>query len=185
MKRKILFLDRDGVINRFPGIGGYVVRWEDFKFLPNAVESIALLTKAGYEIYVISNQGCVARGLISSEALAGLTARMQEAVRTGGGKISGVFYCEHQTDADCECKKPKLGLFRQALRTKKEVDLKSIFFIGDSVMDVEAGKNLGCRTVLVLSGRAALEDVEHWAFRPDFIKQDLWEAAHWILQEKF
>ena len=152
--------------------------------MPNAVESIALLTKAGYEIYVVSNQGCVARGLISSEELARLTARMQEEIRAGGGKISGVFYCEHRTDSDCECKKPKLGLFKQALQGKKDVDLKSVFFIGDAVMDVEAGKALGCRTVLVLSGRATLEEVERWAFQPDFIKQDLWEAANWILQEK-
>ncbi|MBI2095709.1 MAG: HAD family hydrolase [Candidatus Omnitrophica bacterium] len=185
MKKKLLFLDRDGVINRFPGVGGYVTRWEGFEFLPNAIRALALLTKAGYEMVVISNQGCVGKGLVSSEALGEITTRMRDRIRKGGGELGGVFYCEHGPEADCECKKPKLGLFRQALRGRGGVDLESVFFIGDSVMDMEAGRNLGCRTVLVLSGRAVRSDVEEWTFRPDFIKRDLWEAAHWILQEKF
>src|SRR3989338_6636479 len=154
MKKKLLFLDRDGVINRFPGVGGYVTRWEDFEFLPNAVRAVALLTKAGYEIVVISNQGCVGKGLLSSQALGEITARMREEIRRGGGELGDVFYCEHAPNAGCDCKKPKLGLFRQALRERGNVDLRSLFFIGDSVMDMEAGKSLGCRTILVLSGRA-------------------------------
>ena len=75
---KIIFLDRDGVINRFPGMGSYVTRWKDLRLIPKATRAIKLLSGAGYEIHVISNQGCVARKLITLKGLDRLTSRMLE-----------------------------------------------------------------------------------------------------------
>lgn len=179
----VVFLDRDGVINRFPGKGLYVTRWEDFHFLPRAIEAVRLLNRAGLEPMVVSNQGCVSRGLITMAGLEELTARMLKEVEAGGGKISGVFYCVHQTSDRCDCKKPKTKLFRDALKGR-DVDPKTVFFIGDSEEDMEAGINFGCRTILVLSGRATREQAEIFQARPGVVKNDLWEAANWITQKK-
>lgn len=181
---KLIFLDRDGVINQFPGIGNYVTRWEDFHFLPRAAEAIALLSKAGYEVNVISNQGCVSRGDLTLEDLQKITGQMLKAVEKIGGKIHGVFYCPHQTNDHCDCKKPKTRLFQDALHGRS-VTLKGIYFVGDSVEDMEAAQNLGCGKLLVLSGRNGPADVERFSVKPDVIKKDLWEAASWILQQKF
>ncbi len=179
---KILFLDRDGVINRFPGMGSYVTGPKDFRFLPNAARAIGLLTRAGYELNVISNQGCVARKLITRAGLDLLTKRMKRDVQKKGGRLR-VFYCFHQESDGCSCKKPKIELFKKALRGRK-IDLKATYFIGDSQEDVMAGKALGCRTVLVLSGRNRRRDVGAFPAKPDLIKKDLWEAARWIVRKK-
>lgn len=179
----IVFLDRDGVINRFPGKGLYVTRPEDFHLFPRAVEAIARLTKASCEIYVVSNQGCVSRGLITEKTLSEMTETMMNQIRAAGGGIRKVYYCPHQTSDHCECKKPKLKLFREAL-AGRTVDMKRVYFVGDSAEDMEAAKNLGCRGVLVLSGRTTLEDVPGFEPKPETVKKDLGEAVEWILQKR-
>lgn len=180
---EIVFLDRDGVINHFPGKGQYLVRREDFKFLPGALEAISLLTKAGKEIYVVSNQGCVSRGMISLEELNQMTSEMLSEISRAGGKIQKVYYCVHQKSDGCDCKKPKIKLFLEAIGGRK-MDLEKVFFIGDSEEDIQAGKNLGCRTILALSGRTTEADLPQFPFKPDEIKKNLLEAAQWILKKK-
>ena len=179
---KIIFLDRDGVINEFPGMGNYVTGWEKFRFLPDALGAIALLTREGYEIHIVSNQGCVARGLLTMADLQEITRRMLKEIEKKGGSVSGVHYCIHQTSDGCECKKPKTALFRQALRGKP-VDLSSVYFIGDSEEDIEASHNLGCQSVLVLSGRVAEESLRSLKWEPDAVKKNLWDAVQWIIQK--
>ena len=178
---KIIFLDRDGVINRFPGMGSYVVSWKDFRFLPNAKKAISHLTKAGFEINIVSNQGCVSRGLLTSQELDALTEKMVLAAKRAGGEIRGVFYCVHQKKDGCVCKKPKTKLFKDAIG-KREVNLKSVYFIGDSKEDLEAGRRLGCRTILVLSGRIQKRQIKDLPVQPHFVKKNLWEAVRWILK---
>ena len=99
----IIFLDRDGVLNRFPGKGRYVTRWSPFSFLPGAKKAVRLLSDAGHELVVISNQGGVSRGLLTKKDLQGITDRMLGAVERSGGKIHKVFYCIHQTSDACNC----------------------------------------------------------------------------------
>ncbi len=181
--KRLIFLDRDGVINKFPGFGFYVTSWRAFKFLPGALEAIRLLTKNGFEINVVSNQGCVARKLITRKGLELITRKMLGRIERKGGRIRGIFYCMHQASDGCECKKPKITLFKRAIG-KRKVDLKSVFFIGDSEEDMIAGKKLGCKTVLVLSGRLRRRDILKLSAKPDFVKKDLWSAARWISQEK-
>ena len=176
-------MDRDGVINRFPGKGLYVTRLDDFAFLPGALEALKKLKDAGCEVHVVSNQGCVSRGLLTEKALATMTGIMLEQVRRHGGDIRQVHYCLHQKTDHCECKKPKVRLFREAMEGRL-FDLKEVYFVGDSQEDVEAGENLGCRTVLVLSGRTTSEDLPEFPYKPDAVKKDLGEAVGWILQEK-
>lgn len=176
----LVLLDRDGVINEFPGVGAYVTSWEMVRFVPKAKEALALLTRAGYDTAVISNQGCVARGMITREGLDALTGRMMGEIEAAGGKLGSAFYCVHQTSDVCECKKPKTGLFHEAMRGRPE-NPASVYFIGDSEEDMAAGKAFGCRTILVLSGRTRSEDVEKLKTPPDAVKKDLWDAANWII----
>lgn len=179
----VVFLDRDGVINEFPGKGEYVTSQAAFRFIPRAKEAIRLLSERGCEIYVVSNQGCVSRGLISAADLEAMTDRMLEEVRSAEGRIDGVFYCLHQTSDACDCKKPKISLFKKAL-AGRPVDKRSACFIGDSREDVEAGRALGCLTVLVLSGRTKREDLPSFEPKPDRVAADLWEAATWIARNE-
>ena len=179
----IVFLDRDGVINEFPGMGNYVISEQGLRIIPGALQGIQLLTAAGCELHVVSNQGCVSRGLISRKGLDKLTANMLERVTAAGGRIQGVHYCVHQTTDDCECKKPKTALFLGALQGRP-VDKASVFFIGDSEEDILAGKNLGCGTVLVLTGRVQPQGISALAAQPDTVKRDLLEAAQWLLEKK-
>ena len=97
--------------------------------------------------------------------------------------MGGVYYCIHQTSDACDCKKPKTALFHQAVRGRS-VSFGETYFIGDSEEDIEAGKALGCITVLVLSGRATEPDISKFLSKPDVVKKNLLDAAHWIIQQK-
>jgi D-glycero-D-manno-heptose 1,7-bisphosphate phosphatase len=176
---KLIFIDRDGVVVRFPGIGKYVTCEDEFEILPNVAEGLKVLNDAGYEVIMISNQGCVAKGLITQKTLDELTERMRTNLAQKGGKIAQVFYCPHQTSDNCECKKPKTELFKQALRGRS-VDIASLYMIGDSPADIGAGKTLGCKTILVLSGFTKEGDLATFTPKPDIVKKDLLEAALWL-----
>ena len=180
---RFVFLDRDGVLNRFPGKGKYVTRPSQFKLFPQALDAVEALTKGGYELAVISNQGCVSRGLLKRKTLDDMTRQMLQKIRLAGGRIQKVYYCLHQTSDGCNCKKPKTLLLKKALKGHRP-DLSKIFFIGDSEEDILAGKNFGCRTILVLSGRLKKGDIPGLSAKPDLVKKDLREAAQWLLKRK-
>ena len=180
---KIVFLDRDGVIIRFPGRGEYVTTKEQLQFIPKALEAIRLLTDAGFEIYIASNQGCVSRKMITEEWLWETTRGMLEEIERAGGKIKQVFYCVHQGADNCGCKKPKIEMFQKAAAGRK-LDLKSVYFIGDSEEDIGAGTTFGCRMISVLSGRLTQEEIRALPVKPEIVKKDLWDAATWITQQK-
>ena len=181
---RIVFLDRDGVINRFPGKGEYVTQDKELRLLPKALQGIRLLTRAGFRLHVISNQGCVSRGMITLAELKRMTRNMLGAIRRAGGKIQKVHYCTHQTSDHCRCKKPKTWLLEKAVRGLR-LDRKAAYFVGDSQEDIQAGHDFGCRTVLVTCGRSRKKDIKSFAVKPDFVKKDLHEAAKWILKRKY
>ena len=178
---KVIFLDRDGVINRDPGFGDYIKSWAEFEFLPGSIESIKKLNKHGYEIFVISNQAGVAKGLYSKETLEEITKNMLKEIELEGGKIRSITYCTHRIDAGCDCRKPKTGMIRKATKGL-DIDFKNTFFIGDSRLDVGVGKNMGCKTMLLLTGKEDPKRVSDWPYKPDFIKKDLREAVEWVLK---
>jgi len=180
---KAIFLDRDGVINRDPGGGDYIKSWKEFQFLPGAIEAIKKLNKNGYEIFVISNQAGVNRGLFTQASLDEITRNMLKEIEAQGGRIRSVTYCTHRPDEGCSCRKPKTGMIEKVTRGL-DIDFKNTYFIGDSRLDVGAGKNMGCRTILLLTGKEDPEDAGNWDARPDFIKRDLKEADEWVLKEE-
>jgi len=182
---KIAFLDRDGVINAFPGFGNYVTKVKDFHFLPGAIDSIVELTKEGYSIFVVSNQAGVEKGLYSKNKLDRINAYMLRHIKAAGGKIGKTFYCTHRSDAGCDCRKPRIGSIKKALKAmnKTIAHAKYAYFVGDDKTDIEAGINAGCKTILVLSGKNRRKDIKNWDIKPDYVVKSLKEATKVIIYE--
>ncbi len=149
MKRAV-FLDRDGVINHKAAEGEYVTRWEDFHFLPGAVEAISSLDRAGWSVIVISNQRCVAKGLLTIAELEAIHQKMLEELARAGAKLDGIYYCPHDGESLCLCRKPSPGMLLTAAQ-EHQIDLTSSWMVGDSESDIEAGKRAGCGTVRIIA----------------------------------
>ena len=113
---KVVFIDRDGVINQYPGDTRYVNCWQEFCFLPNSKSALRRLTEAGYKIFIISNQAGVAKGIYSEDTLNEITKKMLTELDESGTKICGVYYCIHRDEDNCSCRKPKAGLLEKALK---------------------------------------------------------------------
>lgn len=176
---KIIFLDRDGVINKYPGDRLYVTSLKKFKFLPRAKKAIALLSKNGYWIFVASNQAGVGKGTYSQKTLVAITAKMLRSIKQAGGRITRVYYCTHQKNAGCSCRKPKPGLLKRAAKEFK-FRLKGAYFIGDTMRDIFTAHAAGCKSILVLSGKEKLRGQKSWEAKPDFIFKDLLAAAKFL-----
>jgi len=144
---KAVFLDRDGVINKKIA-NGYVLDWQDFEFLPGIVEAIKLLNQQDVPVIIITNQSAVNRGLLSAEKLQQIHSLMLSCLDSQGAQIKDVFVCPHRPDENCNCRKPKTGLFDK-VKNKYDIDLEQSWFIGDSDSDIEAGKKIGCKTYLL------------------------------------
>lgn len=149
--KRAAFLDRDGVINRKPPEGQYVTRWEEIQFLPGVPEAITLLMAAGFCVLAVSNQRCVAKGLLTVGELESIHRRMCRELAAAGAVITEVYYCPHENQPPCACRKPAPGMLLTAARAH-EIDLTASWMVGDSDIDIEAGKNAGCRTVRIVEG---------------------------------
>ena len=145
---KAAFLDRDGVINQKAPDGGYVTKWEDFHFLPGVTEGITQLNRAGFCVIVVTNQRCVAKGLLTEIELKNLHQRMTEELARAGATVDAIYYCPHEIEPPCTCRKPAPGMLLEAARFLN-LDLASSWMIGDSEADIQAGKSAGCKTVRV------------------------------------
>jgi D-glycero-D-manno-heptose 1,7-bisphosphate phosphatase len=142
------FLDRDGVINQRAAEGEYITRWEDFVFLNGVVEAVSSLNQAGYRVIVVSNQRCIAKGLVTAAQVEEMHEQMVQRLARAGARIDAVYYCPHELEPVCRCRKPAPGMLLDAAMTHA-IDLKNSWMIGDSEIDIEAGKNAGCRTVRI------------------------------------
>ena len=141
-RRPTIFLDRDGVLNRRPPRAEYIRRPEEFEWLPGAREAVALLTRAGYRLFVISNQAGIARGAMTDADLAAVEDRMLADAADAGGRIDGAYYCRHGWEDGCDCRKPLPGLLFQAQREHR-LDLSRTPFIGDDDRDGQAADLAG------------------------------------------
>ncbi|MCM8770237.1 MAG: HAD family hydrolase [Candidatus Omnitrophica bacterium] len=181
---KLILLDRDGVICRFRP-GDYAKTWEEFEFLPGSINALKKFNQAGYSIVIASNQAGVGKGIYSQAALEEITRKMLEVLTDHGVHIAQVFYCVHTDEDNCPCRKPKPGMLLRAAEELQLPDLRRTFFIGDASTDVEAGKNAGARTILVLSGKTrSPEETASWSVQPDFIAHNLSEAVEIVLREE-
>lgn len=151
VKRRCVFLDRDGVINTRPRPHEYVCSWADFVLIPQVVDWIRFFNTLDLLVIVVTNQRCVARGLMSREDLDHLHGLMRDLLAARGARIDDVFACPHEIGT-CECRKPLPGLILQA-RKKWNIDLTASLLIGDSHSDEQLASNAGLRFIPVRDGR--------------------------------
>ncbi|MDD5109067.1 MAG: D-glycero-beta-D-manno-heptose 1,7-bisphosphate 7-phosphatase [Candidatus Omnitrophica bacterium] len=176
---KAIFLDRDGVINRYPGDKLYVTSIKKFKFLPYAKKAIALLTKNGFKIFVASNQAGIGKGIYSQKTLNMITVKMLSDIEKAGGRIDKVYYCTHRKEIGCSCRKPKPGLLKMAAEEFK-INLKDAYFIGDAIRDIFTANAAGCKSILVLTGKEKQKNQKNWKVKPDFVFKNLLAVAKFL-----
>jgi D-glycero-D-manno-heptose 1,7-bisphosphate phosphatase len=147
---KAVFLDRDGVINqKAPTEDEYVKCWEEMEILPGVAQAIAELNRAGFRVIVVTNQRGVAKGLLTIAELEAIHQRMSKHLATMGAVVHAIYYCPHELDPPCTCRKPEPGMLLQAAHAHN-IDLTASWMIGDSVKDVQAGRSAGCKTAQVV-----------------------------------
>jgi len=151
---KAVFLDRDGVINRL-SMGSYITTWDKFEFLRGAKESIARLSRAGYLVFVVTNQSAINRGLMTEAGLQVIHNNMIFDIEEVGGNIERIFHCPHRPDEGCGCRKPETGLF-DLVDEEYNVDYHESWFVGDFESDREVAEKMGLRFILA-SGDGGLE----------------------------
>jgi histidinol-phosphate phosphatase family protein len=154
-RRPTVILDRDGVLNEKAPRANYVRNWAEFKWLPGALESLRALKEAGFRVLIVSNQAGVARGAMTEADLLEIHRQMVKAAEREGGRIDAIYYCPHNWDENCECRKPKPGMLFQAQRDFS-LDLSRTLFIGDDERDGQAADAAGCLSALVSDQRPLL-----------------------------
>ncbi|MFA5007826.1 MAG: D-glycero-beta-D-manno-heptose 1,7-bisphosphate 7-phosphatase [Candidatus Omnitrophota bacterium] len=176
---KVIFLDRDGVINEYPGEKNYITNHKEFKFIPGSIQGIKKLREKGFKLFVVSNQAGIAKGLYSEKDLNQITKKMTDGLKKHKTGIDGIYYCKHKNEDNCACRKPNTGLMHQAIKDLGKPATVS-FFIGDSFRDMNAAKKFGAKPVLVLSGKEKISNRDKWDFEPDYIFDNLLIAAYYI-----
>ena len=154
-----VFIDRDGTINERPPKACYVENEQQFVWLKGAKEAIELLNKNGYRVLMVTNQPGIARGKLSLEKLNKIHDKMERELDEVGAHIDKIYFCPHNWDEGCECRKPKPGMLYQAQK-EYNLNLTKCILIGDDERDIEAGEAAGCITYMVTEDRNILEIVK-------------------------
>lgn len=188
MSRAAVLLDRDGTISREKGYINHVQRLELY---PGSAKAIRKLNAAQIPAVLITNQAGVARGYFPFDLVAKVHKRLEELLWTeGGAHLDGIFFCPHHPDGiaepyniRCRCRKPETGLLEDATE-ELDLDIAASFMIGDKISDVELGKRVGAKGILVKTGygRGELEYFSStWKIQPDYIAEDLPDAVAWAM----
>lgn len=181
--RPAVFLDRDGTVNVERG---YLDRLDLLSLFPWTADAVRLLNRAGWCTVVVTNQSAIARGLIDELFLQEVHREIDRRLASGGARIDRYYHCPHLADApreayrlDCECRKPKPGMLRQAA-DDLGLDLSRSVMVGDRWVDVQCGRAAGTRTVLVQSGHREAAPPD--GVEADAILNNLMEAVGWVLR---
>ncbi len=188
-KRRAVFLDRDGTLNRDIGYPGH---WSQVHVYPYAFEAVRRIRAAGLAAVVVTNQSGVARGCFSEDELRELHREFGAAFEKQQAALDGFFYCPHgprlaaaAPAAGCTCAKPGPSL---GLRAAAELGLSldGSYMVGDKAGDVQFGLNIGAVPILVLTGygRKALRDLEKVHGCPAHVAENLAAAADWIVERE-
>ncbi len=175
---KAVFIDRDGTIAKDVP---YCSRPEDFELLPGAAEGMKLLNKHGFKVVVVTNQSGIARGYFTEGTLAKIHDKMRCELARYGACVDAIYYCPHHPDDNCECRKPKPRMLFQAA-SDLNIDLGQSYVIGDSDMDMEMGRNAGCKSILVAE-KDKEGEVDRQAPCSDYIASSVSAAAQWIIAD--
>ncbi len=177
---KAIFLDRDGTIIEYPLNDDYIDnKLCNMKFIPDTAKAIKFLNSLDYKIIVITNQSTVAYGNSTEEDLNIFNDVMIKELGKFGAKIDKVYYCPHCHDDNCDCRKPKNKLMKLAAK-EFDIDLSNSWMIGDAKIDMQTGRNTGCKTILVETGHGT-EELKRYNIQCDYIAKDLYNAVINIL----
>ncbi|OGV65538.1 MAG: hypothetical protein A2498_08445 [Lentisphaerae bacterium RIFOXYC12_FULL_60_16] len=167
--RPCVFFDRDGIVNRAPE-SRYVTRWEDFHLNPEFVEALREVRDLGLPAVVVTNQKCVAVGIMTEDAVRAIHQRLMDVLRRDHAvELLDILFCPHGDDT-CACRKPNPGMLLEAAR-RHGIDLAASWMIGDQPRDVEAGCRAGCRTILVAEGPDAAGADHHVQTLDELVKR--------------
>ncbi len=175
MKKRAIFLDRDGTLNPDKG---YIGDPEDMELLPGVGKALKLLQEKDFLLIVITNQSGVGRGYYTQKDVEDVHARLSELLAKEGVKIDRYYYCPHLPEEGCCCRKPSPELVLAGAKFFN-VDMSKSFFVGDKTIDVQTGWAAQSRSVWVNTSQYELVK----GLEPDFKAQSLNEAAEWILKE--
>ncbi len=182
-KSPAVFIDRDGTIIHERN---YLRLVKDIRIFPFAIEALALLRSAGFKLVLITNQSGIGRGYFTEKKLHQIHHSLQKQLARKKVAFDGVYYCPHHPEANCDCRKPRLGLVKQAARDL-HLSLKHSFTIGDHVNDFRLGQNMGGKGIFVLTGHGHEEHKKIRSrkeeLRPDAVLKNVLEAARWIIKE--
>lgn len=174
MKRKAVFLDRDGTINEDIG---YLFKIEDLAFIPGALEAMRMLQK-DFFLFIITNQQGISQKVFSESDFIGFNNKYLGMLEKNGVRVTDVYYCPHTKEDKCSCRKPG-AYFIEKAKKQYSLDIRNSYIIGDHSSDVEIGSNIDIKTIYVLTGHGG-KHADQLKAIPDHIAEDLYQAALWI-----
>ena len=178
MKCNTLFLDRDGVINRKIN-DGYVTKIEEFEFLPNVLEALAILAKEFEYIFIVTNQQGIGKHVFTLDDLQKIHDFMLHKITENGGRIDKIYVAPH-LEAENHCtRKPNIGMALQAKEDYPAVNFSNSIMAGDSLSDMQFGKNAGMTRVFFTNGIPVNQNIADYTF------YDLFEFANTISQKQY
>jgi D-glycero-D-manno-heptose 1,7-bisphosphate phosphatase len=179
---KLIILDCDGVINHDPE--KYVKSVDEWQPVPGSLQAMGRLYQAGYTLVIVTNQSGIAHGIYGTETLHAMHSKMGRMLEQYGGYVDAVFFCPHAAKENCDCRKPKDGLFQQ-VKKRYQCDLKNVPTIGDSLCDLQVAKKMGARSMLVKTGKGeeTISSAEATELEDVAIYENLAAVADAILME--
>ena len=172
MNRPAIFLDRDGTIIAQKAD---IIQVRDLRVLPRVPEALAKLSKLGFVLVVVTNQPVIGKGLITKKGVGRLNEALNQSLAKRGAEIDAFYVCPHRYQDHCGCRKPKTLLIKKAIK-RFSIDTRRSFFIGDDVRDIETGRRIRVKTVLVRTGNGRKKS-EFFHTKPDMTAKDLFSAA--------
>lgn len=173
-KTKAVFLDRDGVINEEIE---YLHEPDRFKFIQGVIKGIKKMQDKGFKIVIVTTQAGIGLGYFTKEDFLKVNKKMLHGFYENGIVISKIYFCPHSLEDNCDCRKPRTSLFQRA-RKDLNIDFKKSYVIGDKESDIEAGKKIGAKTILVTTGH--IKSLKFLKPKPNFTARNLLEASELI-----
>jgi D-glycero-D-manno-heptose 1,7-bisphosphate phosphatase len=177
-KSKAVFLDRDGTICEDVN---YLSSPEQLEIFSFAAEAVRLLNENDFLVILITNQSGIARGFFDELSLRKIHDKLVSELAEQNAKLDAIYFCPHNPDANCACRKPKTGMIEQAIKDFS-IDLEDSWMIGDKAIDVETGFNAKTKTALVLTGYGR-KDLEELKRKPDITTENLLQAVRKIIEK--
>lgn len=162
MKNKALFIDRDGVINKKALEHDYIKSPDEFFLLDEVVPIIHEYRNKGYLVVVVTNQRGLSLGVMNENDLQKIHEKMKILLSKNNIEVDAIYYCGHGIEDNCDCRKPRHGMLLKAAK-ELNIDLNDSIMIGDSLTDIECGKNAGCKKNILFTiegGKVLLKEVK-------------------------